>query len=98
MALLTAAMLLPCRKNGIGLHFLPQRVLRGWAAVRISAGLFSIWHIGTMLGALRAGQWLSLIELAVGPAYGLITGAVRHKTGSWMTSLLVHAALNTLLG
>lgn len=157
MALLTAASFQLCRKKGIGLHFLPGRVsrgyliaavltavlilaspdnytqgargpllrlyasiitplfeelifrgwlfgrlegagLRGWAAVWISAGLFSLWHIGYILGALWAGQWLSLTKLAVGLAYGLITGAVRHKTGGWMPSLLVHAALNTLLG
>ena len=92
MALLTAAA--PLRQY----HRLEGAGLRGWAAVWISAGLFSLWHIGYILGALWAGQWLSLTKLAVGLAYGLITGAVRHKTGGWMPSLLVHAALNTLLG
>lgn len=145
MALLTVAILLLCRRKGIELHFLPQRVsrgyviaavltavlilaspdnytqgargpllrlyasvvtplfeeliFRGWLFGRLEgAGLFSLWHIGYILSALGAGQWLSLTKLAVGLVYGLITGAVRGKTGCWMPSLLVHAALNTLLG
>ncbi|MDY4517551.1 MAG: hypothetical protein SPE01_02845 [Candidatus Spyradocola sp.] len=41
---------------------------------------------------------MALTKPAVGLVYGLITGAVRGRTGCWSSSLLVHAALNTLLG
>ena len=68
-----------------------------WKTVWISAGLFSAWHIGYIMGALWAGQWMSLTKLAVGLVYGLLTGAVRRSTGIW-SSLLLHAVLNTLLG
>ena len=50
------------------------------------------------MGALWAGQWMSLTKLAVGLVYGLLTGAVRRSTGNWSSSLLLHAVLNTLLG
>ena len=58
----------------------------------------SVWHIGYILGALWAGQWMVLAKLAVALVYGLLTGAVRRRTGNWPSSLLAHAALNTLLG
>ena len=41
---------------------------------------------------------MALTKPAVGLVYGLITGAVRGRTGCWSSSLLVYAALNTLLG
>ena len=63
-----------------------------------NAILFSVWHLGYIIPALIAGEWLALSKLAIGLVYGLILCLIRKKTGNCYSTMLVHGVLNAFLG